>query len=141
LHHLNSIIDALFPLIQAEATLSGKTVELGLGECPELLLDEKEIRQLILNLALNGLEAMDAGGKLTIKTYTDMQDVILEIQDQGSGIKEELLDKLGTPFLTTKENGTRLGLAVCYSVASRHNAAIEVKTGEWGTTFFVRFRL
>ncbi|PWK14490.1 PAS domain S-box-containing protein [Tumebacillus permanentifrigoris] len=136
---LNAIIDAIFPLIQAEALLSDKDVQIELGNVPALELDEKEIRQVILNLALNGLEAMSAGGLLTIRTQVDGADVILEIHDQGPGIPPEMMEKIGTPFVTTKETGTGLGLAVCYSVAARHGAAIEVRTGETGTTFLVRF--
>jgi two-component system, sporulation sensor kinase E len=137
---LNPIINALAPLIEAEAVLSGKTIKLKLDECPLLFLDEKEIRQLILNLSLNGLEAMETSGCLCIRTYSREQEVVMEIQDQGSGIDEQLLDKLGTPFLTTKEKGTGLGLAVCYSVATRHGAQIKVKTGSSGTTFSVHFK-
>ena len=67
------------------------------------------------------------------------QDVILAVQDQGQGIKPALLEKLGTPFFTTKETGTGLGLAICYNIASRHDAAIKVQTGPWGTVFSVVF--
>jgi len=138
---LGSVIEALYPLIQAEALLSDKQVQLNLRECPDLLLDEKEVRQLILNMVLNGLEAMKPGGVLTIETSYENGEVVLAIADQGEGIKEELLDKLGTPFVTTKEKGTGLGLAVCYSVAARHNAVIDVKTGKDGTTFYIRFKV
>lgn len=139
--YLNKILIALFPLIQAEALLSDKHVLLELGDCPELYLDEKEIRQLILNLVLNGLEAMSSGGTLTIKTYSEEQSVVLEIRDQGVGIKPELLEKIGTPFFTTKDKGSGLGLAICYSVAERHHAVIDVKSGDHGTVFSIRFRL
>jgi len=136
---LNAIINALFPLIQAEAILSDKHILLELGELQHLYLDEKEIRQLILNLALNGLEAMEPGRQLTVRTWQEQQHAVLEIRDQGCGIKGEMLEKIGTPFFTTKEKGTGLGLAVCYSVAARHLATIDLKTSEQGTTFFVRF--
>ena len=141
LHCLNLIIESLFPLIQAEALLSDKHVRLELTECPPLYVDEKEIRQMILNLALNGLEAMTSGGRLTIKTYAEDKAIVLEIIDQGCGIKPEFLHKIGTPFFTTKEKGTGLGLAICYSVADRHNAVIDVKTDDKGTVFYVRFKL
>ncbi|EKN68996.1 response regulator [Schinkia azotoformans] len=137
--NLNDIIEALYPLIQAEAVLSNKSVHLGLSECLPLYLDEKEIRQLILNIALNGLEAMSLGGKLTIKTYSADDCVTLEIQDEGCGIDRDVLEKIGTPFFTTKDTGTGLGLAVCYSVASRHNADICIQTSDTGTTFSIRF--
>lgn len=136
---LNRLLESLLPLIQAEATMSGKHVHTEFGECPELALDEKEIRQLVLNLSLNGLEAMSPGGVLTITTRLEGDRVILSVADQGEGIREHDLDKLGRPFFTTKENGTGLGLAVCYSVAARHRAAIDVESGTSGTKFSVRF--
>jgi two-component system, sporulation sensor kinase E len=141
LKDLNSIVEILYPLIHAKAMCSNNYVGLELGECPPLKLDEKEIRQLILNLSLNGIEAMSAGGRLTIKTYLEEAEVVLEIQDQGCGIKEELLEKIGTPFFSTKVHGTGLGLSVSHSVAARHNAEIKVKTSRQGTIFLVRFRL
>jgi len=138
---INHIVQTLFPLIQADALNVDKYIEVELVEIPDLLLDEKEIRQLILNLVRNGLEAMSAGGKLTIRTFLDDEEVVvLSVQDQGPGIKNEILEKIGTPFFTTKDTGTGLGLAVCYSIAARHNATIDIETSLDGTTFFVRFR-
>ncbi|KUK63541.1 MAG: Signal transduction histidine kinase, nitrogen specific, NtrB [Desulfotomaculum sp. 46_80] len=94
---------------------------------------------MILNLTRNGLEAMDKGGYLTIKTFTDGQSVILAVKDQGKGILPEHMDKLYMPFFTTKDSGTGLGLAVCYKIAARHNAKIDLETSPAGTTFFVSF--
>jgi two-component system, sporulation sensor kinase E len=139
--NLNDIIKHIIPLIQADALVNDKNVQLALGRIPDLWLDEKEIHQLILNLTRNGLEAMPSGGNLFISTFTEAQEVVLSVQDQGVGIKQCSLEKLGTPFFTTKERGTGLGLAVCYSIAARHNARIKVETGPGGTTFFVRFSL
>ena len=139
--NLNTVIGALSPLIQAEALRSRKQMLLDLNECPDIFVDQKEIRQLILNIALNGIDAMSAGGELTIKTYTDQQAVIMEIKDQGQGIKPDVLKKIGTPFFTTKEKGTGLGLAICYSIAKRHNAEIDIETGDEGTSFSIRFLL
>ncbi len=139
--NLNAIIEALSPLIQAEALRSNKQLKLDLGECPDISLDEKEIRQLILNIALNGLDAMGSNGNLTIKTNIEKQTLVLQIKDEGQGISPEVLSKLGTPFFTTKETGTGLGLAICYSVAKRHDAQIEIETSDEGTTFSIRFQL
>lgn len=141
MQNLNSVIETLYPLIQADAFESDTYISLDLHNIPDVLIDEKEMRQLILNLTSNGLQAMDRGKTLTIKTYPGKNEVVLAVQDQGAGIEPDLVDKLGTPFLTTKDEGTGLGLAVCYSVAARHNAIIEVKTGAEGTTFFVRFKV
>ncbi len=139
--NLNSIVENLFPLIQADAMVTDKNIIKELGEIPDMLLDEKEIRQLILNLVRNGFEAMSSGGGLIIKTFTDREEVVLAIQDEGSGIESDALERIGTPFFTTKENGTGLGLAICYSIAARHEAVIKVETAETGTTFSVRFKL
>jgi PAS domain S-box-containing protein len=136
---LNSIIEALFPLIQADAISSKVNVILDLSTIPELLLDENEIRQLLLNLVRNGIEAMPSGGALVISTTTSANKVILSIRDHGSGIPPQILDLLGTPFFTTKDTGTGLGLPICYQIAHRHNADIKIDTSENGTTFFVYF--
>ncbi|MFZ5645121.1 MAG: ATP-binding protein [Bacillota bacterium] len=138
--NINTVIKLLSPLITADAMNLNKSVMLDLNDVPDLYMNEKEIRQLILNLVRNGLEAMEQGGRLTIKTVFDKDEVVLKVQDEGKGIEPELLDKIGTPFFTTKESGTGLGLAVCYGVAARHGASIDVKTGKSGTTFAVRFK-
>lgn len=137
--NLNSIVEVLFPLLQADAMRTDKFIQLKVGDIPDLLLDEKEIRQLILNLVRNGLEAMLPGGRITIKTYKEGGNVVLAVQDEGKGIEQGDLEKLGTPFFTTKDSGTGLGLAVCYSIAARHNASIRVETSINGTTFYVIF--
>jgi signal transduction histidine kinase len=136
---LTAIIKNIMPLIKANATMQDKHIELDLKPGPALFLDEKEIRQLILNLVHNGLESMPAGGTITIKTYFDTDNVVLSIQDQGDGVAPEIIDRLGTPFLTTKEDGTGLGLAVCYRIVNRHNAKIDIETSSAGTAFYVRF--
>lgn len=136
---LNTIIEALFPLIQADATSFKVYVNLDLISIPELLLDENEIRQLLLNLVRNSIEAMPKGGNLDIRTFLEDNKVILSITDQGEGIPSHILDKLGTPFLTTKDTGTGLGLPICYQIAHRHNANIKINTSCEGTTFFVHF--
>ncbi|MFC0471379.1 PAS domain S-box protein [Halalkalibacter kiskunsagensis] len=138
---LNAIIKTLYPLLQAKAMYSNKLVRLELGPCPILQLNEDEIKQLLLNLSLNGLESMQSGGALTIKTYQQDEEIILAIQDEGYGIKKELLEKIGTPFFSTKSNGTGLGLSICQKVAERQHATITIETSGNGTTFFVHFPL
>jgi PAS domain S-box-containing protein len=137
--NINEILTNILPLVQANATIQDKSIKLEVEQVPDLFLDEKEIRQLTLNLVYNGLESMSAGKTITIKTYQDGQNVVLAIQDQGHGIGEEVAANLGTPFFTTKENGTGLGLAVCYGIAKRHNAKIDIETSSKGTTFYIRF--
>ncbi len=139
--YLNPVIKAIYPIIEADANLREIKVELNLKSAPKVLIDKNEIRQLILNMARNGLEAMTNRGLLTIGTKRVPDSVILYVRDEGSGLAPEVLEKLGTPFVSTKNNGTGLGLAVCYSIAARHKATIDLETGSSGTTFYVKFPL
>ncbi|MPN24361.1 Sporulation kinase A [bioreactor metagenome] len=140
MQNLKSVVEALLPLIQADALEQGKYLVAHLEAVEDVTLNDNEIRQVILNLARNGLDAMARRGCLTVSTFTDGSDIVLAIQDQGCGIPPEIAEKIGTPFFTTKENGTGLGLGVCYDIVGRHNATIDYKTGKDGTTFYVRFK-
>lgn len=140
-HGLNEIINTISPLLQADAMVADKFIQLELEPIPKLWLDETEIRQLIINLVRNGLEAMEPGGIIHIQTRRQNNDVILKVMDQGKGIEESIIDKLGTPFFTTKENGTGLGLAICYSIIRRHNAAIKIESSNTGTAFIIKFKI
>lgn len=137
--NLSSIVKRFSPLIQATAMSQGKSISIQTENVPDTLLDESEIRQIILNLVRNALESMSQGGNIIISTFIENKNVVLSIKDQGHGMDSEIMDKLGTPFLTTKEQGTGLGLSVCYSVAERHNAKIEIDTNPAGTTFYIKF--
>ncbi len=138
---LKRIIENLLPLIEADAMVSGKYIHNELEEVLEIPLDEEEINQLILNLVRNGLQAMSPGGNMRIKTFMTSVEIVLAVQDDGKGIAPEVLEKIGTPFFTTKEDGTGLGLAVCYNIAKKHNAKIDIETASSGTTFYVRFNI
>ncbi len=139
--NLNTVIAAIYPLLEVDAAAANKTVILDLEpELPDTSLDESEFRQLLINLVRNGLEAMADNGCLKISTAGDGDHVILAIRDQGPGIPDSVVAQIGTPFVTTKENGTGLGLSVCYSIAARHGALIDFVTGADGTEFVVRFQ-
>ncbi|MDD3269275.1 MAG: PAS domain S-box protein [Syntrophomonadaceae bacterium] len=137
--YLDQIVNDIYPMLEADANHKGMNIELDLGKPPMTSIDKNEIRQLVLNIARNGMEAMSSGGTLTIGTSSEAGAIVLFIKDEGQGLPPELLDRLGTPFLTTKANGTGLGLAVCYNIATRHNARIDCETGPKGTTFKVYF--
>ncbi len=139
--NLNAIIESLQPLIEASGYAQDKYLEVETAEIPELFLNNKEIRQIILNLCQNGYEAMGAGQTLRIKTFLEEGKAVLAVQDEGEGIRPEVMAKLGTPFFTTKKQGTGLGLGICYGIAARHQAEIAIETGPGGTTFYVKFSL
>ena len=137
--NLNDILNHLYPLLEADTFNQNKQISFIPGEIPNLELNGKEISQLILNLTRNGLDAMEDRGCLTIKSYLQDGKVVLAIADEGCGIPPDNISKVGTPFFTTKENGTGLGLATCYRIAETHNAKINIDTSSNGTTFFILF--
>ena len=136
---LNDILNNLYPLLEADTFTQNKQICFMPGEIPNLKLNQNEIYQLVLNLTRNGLEAMPERGCLTIGSYVEDGKVVLAISDEGSGIAPENLRKVGTPFFTTKDSGTGLGLATCYKIAESHNAKIEVDSSSRGTTFLIYF--
>lgn len=137
--NLNDTIISLLPLLQADAFKRGHQICVDAGVIPNTIFAEQEIRQLILNLVRNSLDAMKDSGKVILRTYQKIDSIVLEVRDEGVGIPEKVLQKLGTPFVTTKENGTGLGLPVCYRIAESHGAEINVDTGPQGTTFIITF--
>lgn len=138
---LGEIIKAINPLIRN--SLSHAEIELMVSipeNTPLLLLDEKEIKQLIFNLVQNGLEAMSDKGTLCIKLDYNEDKVFLSVSDTGKGIEPQYAQKIFDPFFTTKENKSGLGLAICTSIANRHGALMKVvsQVGN-GTEVVVRF--
>lgn len=137
--NINDILNKLFQLLNAEALVNLHEVTYELHEVPDVMVDKKRFRQVVLNLVNNGFQAMENHSKIIIRTYAKDGKVYFSVKDHGKGIPPEVLKKLGTPFMTTKANGTGLGLASCYSIIAEHNAKIEVDTGPQGTTFTIIF--
>lgn len=96
----------------------------------DMEIDPVQIGQVLLNLCNNAIQAMPDGGVLNISTRRNGHYLIIEVSDTGSGIKPEDLGKLGTPFFTTKAEGTGLGLSVTYSIVRDYGGKIEVESQE-----------
>lgn len=113
-----------------------------LADGTRILADPDRIRQVVLNLALNAMEAIGHSGKITVTTRQDGVWFILEVTDTGPGIDPKILSKLFQPFSTTKENGNGLGLSVAHSIIESHRGRIfaESKPSE-GTCFTVKLPL
>lgn len=139
--NINDVINKVLPMLQADAYNNNKEVIVDLHPLPNISVNENEIKQLILNLVRNGLEATDEHGQVTINTFLDEDKVVLAIKDQGKGIPQEIQEKIGTPFFTTKDSGTGLGLAISMGIAQRHGAVFEFKTGSQGTIFYTMFSI
>ena len=139
---LSSVIDQSISLVGHQAEM--KKVEVTREEAsslPMVMADAGQLQQVIINLVVNAIQAMPDGGKLTIRTSLgDGGYIQVSVQDTGCGIPPENLDKLFTPFFTTKEEvkGVGLGLAVSYGIIERHGGRIEVQSevGQ-GSTFTV----
>ncbi|MGV3466880.1 MAG: PAS domain S-box protein [Heyndrickxia sp.] len=105
-------------------------------DCENLMIrcDENQLKQVIINLLKNSIEAMPHGGKITIEVKSHGKDKVkLLFKDTGSGIPKELLKKIGQPFFTTKENGTGLGLMVSKQIIENHHGTLHIWSDSKGT--------
>ncbi|NLX01033.1 MAG: PAS domain S-box protein [Syntrophomonadaceae bacterium] len=136
---LNQIIKDLYPFLKADAVMGEKTIALELGQIPEIFLNKREIRQLIINLVHNRLEASPSGGNVKISTCWQGDEVILEVVDQGA-VAQNVLDKLRIQFYADNDDSTDMELLICYSVAARHQARIDVISNDNECRFRVRFK-
>ncbi|MBI2468333.1 MAG: hypothetical protein HYV62_11055, partial [Candidatus Rokubacteria bacterium] len=116
------------------------------AELPGILGEPDQLKQLFLNLLLNGLEAMATGGTLTVAVGAERERpgerfVTVRVSDTGPGIPPEDLPRVFEPFFTTKTHGTGLGLAICRGIADAHRAALRAERGfdGVGTMFVVQF--
>lgn len=110
-------------------------------ELPAVWVDHKQIQQVVLNIALNAVQAMTDGGMLTVETDRFRNDsgdwVRIQIADTGPGISAEALDKIFTPFFTTKTQGTGLGLPICRQLMENNGGSLEVESEVGKGTRFV----
>lgn len=138
---INKVIDDLSPLLLADANLRGQTMEITLAEqLPPISINEREIKQLMLNLSRNAMEAMDQDGHIHISTMRCSEGILLSVSDQGPGISDDMKIKIFEPFVSTKDSGTGLGLPLCADIAKRHNAHIKVLNNkEQGSIFQILF--
>ncbi|MDE2430825.1 MAG: ATPase [Burkholderiales bacterium] len=111
------------------------------GDIPEVECLASQINQVIMNLVVNASHAISGDrGKITIRTSTDGENVLIEVADNGSGIPKEIVNRIFDPFFTTKPigKGTGLGLSLSYGIIQKHHGKISVKSevGK-GTSFFI----
>lgn len=137
---LNELLDDILDQIGHQIRLDGYTIERGyLNEDLRLEADREQMRQVFTNLILNGLQAMEGGGRLTISAGNSQGMHIITVADTGPGISAEQKERLFTPFYTTKQNGTGLGLAVSWGIVRNHGGIIEVSsTPSKGAGFAVK---
>jgi signal transduction histidine kinase len=138
--NVNEILRAAVRLFEAQFNAVGKptiTTEFFLTEpLPETDADADLLHKAFQNLVLNALDAMPAGGTLTLRTFEREHNIRIEVADTGKGLTPEECSRLFTPYYTTKQQGTGLGLAIVQSVVSDHHGTINVTSDEGrGTSF------
>ena len=141
---LNRLIRSIEKVLETSTIMEGVDITFNLADDEKMVLcDESQLKQVIINIAKNGAEAMKDmfNPLLSISTYPDdeTKTMTIAISDNGRGIPPEVKEKLGTPFFTTKERGTGLGLSVCFQIIRNHGGdiIIDSEVGK-GSTFKIR---
>lgn len=140
---VRSIVHEVADLLGSQAILSNVVIREEMTEeaCP-VRCDKNELKQVFMNIVKNAIEAMPSGGTLVIRVERDAGHVFVRVIDQGEGIPEDKLKRLGEPFFTTKEKGTGLGLMISHKIIEQHEGRIlfDSEVGV-GTTVTVRLPL
>jgi two-component system sensor histidine kinase HydH len=126
---LNALIQETCHRLEPTIQESNITLELELDQnLPPLQFDPVHLRQVILNIAKNGIEAMPQGGTLTIASGREADRVFVQISDTGEGIPPEAREKIFQPFFSTKSKGSGLGLAISQKIMEAHQGTITLES-------------
>ncbi len=139
--------DPIKPLAETLKTLDAELENLGISVAvnvdaplPTVYADANLLKQLYFNILHNAMEAMDAGGDITVRALADDDFVKISFADTGCGIDEEGMSKLFQPYYTTKTDGHGLGMTIIQAIVRAHGGKIDVESGpERGTTITVSF--
>ena len=141
--NIHRIIDDVFALFYArieqnEISLDRKYMD----NMPLLSLDAEKIKQALINIVQNSIEAMGDGGVLSVTTELRNKRVVVRVEDSGAGIPKEDLDKVFEVFYTSKEKGTGLGLPISFQIIELHGGTIEIGSeNDAGTTCTMSFMI
>jgi two-component system NtrC family sensor kinase len=139
---INEVVDESLAILQTKFKKGNISLVLEQGQrLPRVRIDVHQIQQVLVNLILNAIQAMEKGGALTIRTFLeDGGSVGVEIKDTGVGIPRSHLKKIFDPFFTTKSEGTGLGLSISLKILESHRASIDVVSQEGeGSSFTIYF--
>jgi nitrogen fixation/metabolism regulation signal transduction histidine kinase len=140
--NVNEILRGVMKLFDAQLAAQKVTARLQLDESlTDIEADPAQLHRVLQNLVLNALDAMPAGGVITVRTSRAEDQVVLEVSDTGAGLTREECERLFTPYYTTKQHGTGLGLAIVQSVVSDHGGRISVDSEPGkGATFRIELQ-
>jgi signal transduction histidine kinase len=111
-------------------------VHTAIAQCPEIECDPEQLKQVLLNLVINAIEASPAGSQVRLHTLVEDSRIFIEVEDKGSGVSEEITDRIFDPFFTTKPKGTGLGLAISSMIIAQHGGTLSFHSNVHdGTTF------
>jgi signal transduction histidine kinase len=134
------LITDLAAFIAPECSKKGVTLGLDLRGPESARLDAFQLKQAILNLVLNALQATPAGGHVAVRTTGDKSRLVVAVVDNGEGMGPETLEKALTPFFTTREGGTGLGLPLVRRITEQHGGSVEIQSAPGqGTTVTMVF--
>ena len=142
--NINIILNSTLALIERQAIFHNIEVEKNLADdLPLIMVDDSQFQQVFMNIIFNAAHEMNTIGILTIKSFFDQHNkmININISDTGKGIPPEIIDKIFDPFFTTKDvgEGTGLGLSIAYGIVTKHNGKMFVKSEvNIGTTFTIQ---
>lgn len=133
---IEDLLDYVVALLKREAENHNSEIEFqSTGEMPLVECDEDGLKQVFINVVKNALESMEKGGVVRVSCSSDDKDVMIAIEDEGCGIPEEDIKKIGKPFYTTKDKGTGLGLMISQQIIKKHKGTFQIKSKKGkGTT-------
>jgi signal transduction histidine kinase len=133
----DSVVCAAVDLVRKSAERSAVTIDVSSSrDLPDALADPAQVHQVLVNLLLNGIQAMPRGGVLEVRTSLASKGVKISIRDHGEGLPEGPVERIFEPFFTTREGGTGLGLAISRRIAAAHGGSLEARQAEGGGAVF-----
>ena len=133
---INQSLDKVVSILEKQFKLANVEIKKEYGDkLPLIPIDEELMHEVFLNLINNAKESMPNGGVITIRTYIEYGYLYIDFKDTGSGMSDEIKQRLFEPFVTTKEEGTGLGLGICYGIVKAHNGDLRFESQvDKGTT-------
>jgi signal transduction histidine kinase len=133
----HEVIDSVVKLARKQAEQSRVGIEIfAANDLPAVMMDAEQMKQVLLNLILNAIDAMPGGGRLTIDVDRSGDGLVIAIKDTGEGIDPAVRATLFSPFVTTKARGSGLGLAIAHRLVSQHGGRITADDAAGGGAVF-----
>lgn len=138
--NLSSELKNTISLITSYSNIKNISIDTSIQDSLYINGNKDELKQILVNIIKNGIEAMEGNGVLTIRAYKKNGEVFIEVIDTGIGMTEEQVRRIGTPFYSTKENGTGVGLTISYNLVHSMKGKVELESQPGkGTKFTILF--